>query len=96
MRGLLSRSSRCVLSYGQLFSRKGARLLQSQVDRNLEAEAAAKVCGSTASIAILHSLDSPSTPFFSAQRIALTVAHVGYAFDIPRILGLNSGKVIHG
>jgi protein phosphatase PTC6 len=49
-----------------------------QVDRNLEAEAAAKVCGSTASIAILHSLDNPSTPFFSAQRMALTVAHVGY------------------
>ncbi|KAI0257438.1 phosphatase 2C-like domain-containing protein [Lactifluus subvellereus] len=48
-----------------------------EVDRNLKAEAAAKVCGSTASIAILHSLDSPSTPFFSARRMALTVAHVG-------------------
>jgi len=43
----------------------------------LEAEAAAKTCGSTASIAILHSLDTPSTPFFSAQKMALTVAHVG-------------------
>ncbi len=51
-----------------------------QVDRNLEAEAAAKVCGSTASIAILHSLDAPATPFFSAQKIALTVAHVGCAY----------------
>ncbi|KAI0274736.1 protein serine/threonine phosphatase 2C [Gloeopeniophorella convolvens] len=48
-----------------------------QVDRNLEAEAAAKVCGSTASIAILHSLDAPATPFFTSERIALTVAHVG-------------------
>ena len=60
-----------------IFFRICARLLLSQVDRNLQAEAAAKVCGSTASIAILHSLDSPSTPFFLAQRIALTIAHVG-------------------
>ncbi|KAH9044787.1 protein serine/threonine phosphatase 2C [Lactarius pseudohatsudake] len=28
-------------------------------------------------VAILHSLDTPSTPFFSAQKIALTVVHVG-------------------
>ncbi|KAI0304770.1 phosphatase 2C-like domain-containing protein [Russula brevipes] len=54
-----------------------ATLTFFQVDRNLEAEAAAKVCGSTASVAIIQSLDSPPTPFFSAQRMALTVAHVG-------------------
>lgn len=65
-------------SHLSLFFRRRARLFLSQVDRNLEAEAAAKVCGSTASVAILHSLDSPSTPFFSAQKVALTVAHVGY------------------
>lgn len=52
------------------------------MDRNLEAEAAAKVCGSTASVAILHSLDAPSTPFFYAQKIALTVVHVGCAFSV--------------
>ncbi|KAI0255683.1 hypothetical protein BJV78DRAFT_1172487 [Lactifluus subvellereus] len=51
-----------------------------EVDRTLGAEAAAEVCGSTASIAILHSLDSPSTLFFSAQKMALTVAHVGCAY----------------
>jgi protein phosphatase PTC6 len=55
-------------------------MLPWQIDRNLEADAAAKECGSTASIAILHSLDSPSTPFFLAQRMAVTVAHVGYVF----------------
>jgi len=50
-----------------------------QVDRNLSSEPAAKTSGSTASVALLHSLDSPSTPFFAAQKLALTVAHVGYA-----------------
>ena len=64
------------------FFRICVRLFFPQVDRNLEAEAAAKVCGSTASVAILHSLDSPSTPFFLAQSIALTVAHVGYVSNL--------------
>ncbi|KAI9512853.1 phosphatase 2C-like domain-containing protein [Russula earlei] len=62
---------------GEMDLHARATLTFFEVDRNLEAEAAAKVCGSTASIAILHSLDNPSTPFFSAQRMALTVAHVG-------------------
>ncbi|KAI0004218.1 phosphatase 2C-like domain-containing protein [Russula compacta] len=62
---------------GEMDLHARATLAFFEVDRNLEAEAAAKVCGSTASIVILHSLDSPSTPFFSAQRMALTVAHVG-------------------
>lgn len=34
-------------------------------------------CGATASVALLQPLDLPAAPFFSAQRIALTVAHVG-------------------
>jgi len=62
---------------GEMDLHARATLTFFEVDRNLEAEAAAKTCGSTASIAILHSLDSPPTPFFSAQRMALTVAHVG-------------------
>ncbi|KAL5534436.1 hypothetical protein ACEPAG_898 [Sanghuangporus baumii] len=37
----------------------------------------AKTCGATASIALLHSLDVPATPFFASQTVALTVAHVG-------------------
>jgi protein phosphatase PTC6 len=37
----------------------------------------AQQCGATASVAIFHSLDSPATPFFSAQQVALTVAHCG-------------------
>ncbi|KAI0067790.1 protein serine/threonine phosphatase 2C [Artomyces pyxidatus] len=54
-----------------------ATLAFFEVDRHLETEPAAKVCGSTASVAILHSLDAPSTPFFASQKLALTVAHVG-------------------
>ncbi|KAF8506992.1 phosphatase 2C-like domain-containing protein [Russula emetica] len=65
-----------IKEFGGYFKRFNGGLL-FPLDRNLEAEAAAKVCGSTASIAILQSLDSPSTPFFSAQRVALTIAHVG-------------------
>ncbi|KAI9462442.1 protein serine/threonine phosphatase 2C [Lactarius psammicola] len=64
-------------SAGEMDLHARATLTFLEVDRNLEAEAAAKVCGSTASIVILHSLDAPSTPFFSAQKIALTVVHVG-------------------
>ncbi|KAH9004329.1 protein serine/threonine phosphatase 2C, partial [Lactarius hatsudake] len=64
-------------SAGEMDLHARATLAFFEVDRHLEAEAAAKVCGSTASVAILHSLDAPSTPFFSAQKIALTVVHVG-------------------
>ena len=48
-----------------------------QVDRNLSSEPAAKTSGSTASVAIIHTLDAPFRPFFSAEKVALTVAHVG-------------------
>lgn len=34
-------------------------------------------CGSTASIALLHSLDSPSQPYWAAKRLAVTIAHCG-------------------
>ncbi|KAJ7783663.1 phosphatase 2C-like domain-containing protein, partial [Mycena maculata] len=48
-----------------------------EVDRNLSADSMAQSCGATASVAILHSLDSPATPFFSSRKLALTVAHCG-------------------
>lgn len=35
-------------------------------------------CGSTASVALLHSLDSPSQPYWAANKLALTIAHCGY------------------
>jgi protein phosphatase PTC6 len=51
--------------------------VRAQVDRNLSTDDVAQSCGATASVAILHSLDAPATPFFSAQQLALTVAHCG-------------------
>ncbi|KAF8167785.1 phosphatase 2C-like domain-containing protein [Crassisporium funariophilum] len=54
-----------------------ATLAFFEVDKNLSSDDAAQVCGATASVAILHSLDSPATPFFSAQKLVLTVAHCG-------------------
>ncbi|KAJ7169766.1 phosphatase 2C-like domain-containing protein [Mycena filopes] len=56
-----------------------ARMTQAffEVDRNLSADNGAQSCGATASVAVLHSLDSPATPFFASQNLALTVAHCG-------------------
>lgn len=48
-----------------------------EVDRLLSIESEAKTCGATASVAILHSLDTH--PFFSSTKLVLTVAHVGDA-----------------
>lgn len=51
-----------------------------QVDRHLTIEQDAKACGATASVAILQSLDAPAMPFFASKRVALTVAHCGWAY----------------
>lgn len=48
-----------------------------EVDRLLSIESEAKTCGATASVAILHSLDT--RPFFSSTKLVLTVAHAGDA-----------------
>ncbi|KAI6008285.1 phosphatase 2C-like domain-containing protein [Pisolithus orientalis] len=50
-----------------------------EVDKLLSIESQAKVCGATASVAILHSIDNPARPFFSSRKLALTVAHCGDA-----------------
>ncbi|KAF7320147.1 PPM-type phosphatase domain-containing protein [Mycena kentingensis (nom. inval.)] len=47
------------------------------VDRHLSADATAQSTGATASVAILHPLDTPAAPFFASQKLALTVAHCG-------------------
>ncbi|EGO05199.1 hypothetical protein SERLA73DRAFT_82709 [Serpula lacrymans var. lacrymans S7.3] len=56
-----------------------ARITQAffEVDRHLSIETEARSCGATASIVLLHSLDHPATPFFSSDKLALTVAHCG-------------------
>ncbi|KAJ6509421.1 phosphatase 2C-like domain-containing protein [Mycena vitilis] len=53
-----------------------ARITQGIVDRHLSADGMAQSCGATASVAILHSLDAPATPFFSSQKLALTDTRV--------------------
>jgi len=54
-----------------------AALTFFQVDRNLSSDETAQTCGATASVAILQSLDTPATPFCSAKKVAVTVAHCG-------------------
>ncbi|KAJ7275160.1 phosphatase 2C-like domain-containing protein [Mycena haematopus] len=55
-----------------------SRLTQAffEVDRHLSADSMAQSCGATASVTILHSLDSPATPFFSSEKLALTDTRV--------------------
>lgn len=56
-----------------------ARLTQAffEIDRNISWDPMAKTSGATASVALLHALDAPAAPFWSAQQVALTVAHCG-------------------
>ncbi|EPQ60550.1 protein serine/threonine phosphatase 2C [Gloeophyllum trabeum ATCC 11539] len=54
-----------------------ATLAFFEVDRHLSMDIEAKKAGATASVAILHSLDVPATPFFLSDKLALTVAHCG-------------------
>ncbi|KAG6832307.1 hypothetical protein H0H92_003540 [Tricholoma furcatifolium] len=63
-----------------------------EVDRNLSSDSVSQSCGATASVALLHSLDAPATPFFAADRLALTVAHCG---DTRVLLcSVNAGQVV--
>ncbi|KZP16861.1 protein serine/threonine phosphatase 2C [Athelia psychrophila] len=70
-----------------------ARFTQAffEVDRNLSM-VEAKACGATSSVAIFHSLDAPASPFFSCQKLALTVAHCG---DTRVLLCATNGGDVH-
>lgn len=48
-----------------------------EVDRGLSGEKEVRFSGATASVALLQTLDKPAPPFFAAENVALTVAHVG-------------------
>ncbi|KAF8585516.1 protein serine/threonine phosphatase 2C [Ramaria rubella] len=56
-------------------SRATLAFLQADKDISMLKESSKQ--GSTASVALLHSLDNPSKAFFAAGQIALTVAHCG-------------------
>ncbi|KAG6911525.1 hypothetical protein DXG01_011827 [Tephrocybe rancida] len=63
-----------------------------QVDRNLSTDPVSQSCGATASVALLHSLDAPATPFFAAEKLAVTIAHCG---DTRVLLcSVNDGRVV--
>ncbi|KAF7436656.1 hypothetical protein PC9H_003489 [Pleurotus ostreatus] len=68
-----------------------AALAFYEVDKNLSSDPVAQNCGATASLILLHTLDSPAAPFFSAKKTALTVAHCG---DTRVLLcSTNGGRV---
>ncbi|WVQ73392.1 hypothetical protein IAR50_002963 [Cryptococcus sp. DSM 104548] len=43
----------------------------------LEGVDGAERCGSTASVVLLHSLDGPAQPYWSAKKVAVTIGHCG-------------------
>ncbi|KAG5719812.1 Phosphatase 2C like protein [Termitomyces sp. T112] len=63
-----------------------------EVDRNLSSDTVSQSCGATASVVLLHCLDVPATPFFSSERLVVTVAHCG---DTRVLLcSVNAGRVV--
>jgi protein phosphatase PTC6 len=52
-------------------------LKQPQADIDIGKLPESSDCGATASVALIHSLDTPESPFYSAKWVAITVAHVG-------------------
>lgn len=54
-----------------------ATLAFLQADKYISELPESEKCGATASVLLLHSLESPASPFFSSQTLSLTVAHCG-------------------
>ncbi|KAI5898413.1 protein serine/threonine phosphatase 2C [Schizophyllum commune H4-8] len=48
-----------------------------EANRQLAMDKVAFDCGAAASVVLMQSLDAPATPFFAADKLAVTVAHVG-------------------
>ncbi|KAF8521514.1 phosphatase 2C-like domain-containing protein [Gautieria morchelliformis] len=69
-----------------------ATLAFLQADRDISKLKESSKQGSTASVALFHSLDSPSAPFFAAEQVALTVAHCG---DTRILLCSTDGGRVH-
>ncbi|OJT10072.1 Protein phosphatase 2C -like protein [Trametes pubescens] len=68
-----------------------ATLAFFEVDKILSQEREAKECGATSSVVLLKSLDSFPSGYFQAEKVALTVAHVG---DTRVLLTGTDGVVI--
>jgi protein phosphatase PTC6 len=50
----------------------------AKADKRISELPESEKCGATSSILLLHSLESPATPFFSSHNLCITVAHCGY------------------
>ena len=75
-RGSLS----CSLLHAFSFMQVCGWRADDQADKNvLTGELAEKAqrCGSTASIALLHSLDEPAQPYWASQKLNLIIGHCG-------------------
>ncbi|KAG8761202.1 hypothetical protein FRC14_006251 [Serendipita sp. 396] len=68
-----------------------ATLAFLQADINIAQLPESSECGATASVALIHSLDMPESPFYSAEWLSITVAHCG---DTRGLLCKTDGKVI--
>jgi len=69
-----------------------ATLAFLQADRRIFDLPEAQRSGATASVALLHSIESPPTPFFASRDLVLTVAHCG---DTRILLcSTETGKVL--
>lgn len=54
-----------------------ATLAWLHMDRRIQSSKSINVGGSTASVALLHSLDSPAQPWYSSQLLSVTSIHIG-------------------
>lgn len=54
-----------------------ATLAWLHVDRRIQSSKSLNVGGSTASVALLHSLDSPAQPWYSSKLLSITSIHIG-------------------
>lgn len=54
-----------------------ATLAWLHIDRRIQSSKVLNIGGSTASVALLHSLDQPATPWYSSQLLSVTSVHIG-------------------
>jgi protein phosphatase PTC6 len=54
-----------------------ATLTFLHMDRRIQSSKTLNIGGSTASVALLHSLDSPAQPWYSSQLLSVTSIHIG-------------------
>ncbi|KAG8697718.1 hypothetical protein FRC08_006357 [Ceratobasidium sp. 394] len=69
-----------------------ATLAFLEADKRISELPESEKCGATSSVLLLHSLESPSSPFFSSRNLCITVAHCG---DTRVLLCATEGGVAH-